>query len=369
VLRILHVIDSLGPGGAQLVLENTVRFSDRSRFAHTVAALHGRGVYADKLEALGVPVLSFADSRKDPRLVWNFVSAVRLIKPHAVHLHLAASCFLGEWLKPFFPRGTRLVCNLQNVYRDNRDFPYQNALEALTYRRSDALIACSRAVARSLRLKRRSHARLHIVYNGVDEALLSGGDQEERLAMREALGLSNRQVVVLSACRLATQKNLDYGLEVMGALRRLGRTPVYVIAGTGPEEERLLAKAKQLGLGGDAVRFLGYRTDVARLLRAADFYLMPSLFEGLPLVLAEAMGSGAVCVVTPFDVIPEMIRDGKTGVVIPFKNADAAAEKIAAAIDAPEALQAMSRRALKVARRQFSAQQMARRVEKIYAAL
>jgi glycosyltransferase involved in cell wall biosynthesis len=365
-LRILHLLDSLGPGGAQLAVENLVRHGDHERFEYRVVSLHGRGVYAERLRELGVEVISLGDKRANPMMPYRLLKFIRNWRPDIVHSHLVVSHFLAELVWPFVPRGTRLVQILQNVVAQSTDYPYQNALERLIYRRSHAIVAVSRAVARSFRRVHPNRA-VRVVYNGVTDGLLAGRDEAARRRIRADAGLREDQPLFLSAARLIGQKNIAYGLEVFEAYRRRVPDAHYWIAGSGPDEPLLRARAQELGLQ-ESVSFLGYRNDVPDLLSAADLYLMPSRFEGLPLVLIEALGSGAIPVVTPFAAAAEVVRDGWNGVTIPFAKPEVAAELLLPLGDR-SARAVMAARGLKVARRRFAASAMAAAIHQIYSSV
>ncbi|CAN5305022.1 glycosyltransferase family 1 protein [soil metagenome] len=364
-LRVLHIIDSLGLGGAQSVVENIVRCSDRERFQHEVTSLHGAGPYMARLRNLGVGADSLADSRSNPLLPWKLVRRVREFRPHVVHAHLLVSVFLAEKLRWFFPRGTAVFSHLHNDHGATQDFPYQKYLEAVSFRGSNLLVACSGSVAQSFRNGMHRHAPIRVVRNGVDDALLRGKNEDVRRAVRAREGVADGDIVFLSACRLASQKNLRYALEVFAALTKRRANLRYWIAGTGEEKPLLKQRAKDLGVD-DAVRFLDFRDDVPDLMQAADFYLMPSLFEGLPMGLVEAMGSLTPPIVTPFSVTREMIRDGRNGIVIPFKDAALAAVRIAPAMEDAAMRERLGRNAANVAVSRFSASQMTARMESLY---
>lgn len=140
-------------------------------------------------------------------------------------------------------------------------------------------------------------------------------DVHRRAEVRASLGLGDEAAV---ACigRLAPQKNLGFALNVLGRLVERGAPVSLVVVGDGDEREALVAAAGESGLS-DRVRFLGARNDVADLLQGMDALLMPSLFEGLPVVLVEAQAASLPCVVS--DTVS---RDADIGGDVTFVSLD-----------------------------------------------
>lgn len=152
-----------------------------------------------------------------------------------------------------------------------------------------------------------------------------------------ARGASTDARGLLFVGRLVPRKGAAVLIESLALLRAAGRDVVLDIAGDGPERDRLAALAAERGLGG-AVRFLGPldEADVARALGEADILVVPSLSEGLPAVIMEAMASGLPVVASAIDAIPELVRDGQTGRLVPPGDPVRLAAAIADFLDSPE---------------------------------
>lgn len=186
-------------------------------------------------------------------------------------------------------------------------------------RRSEARVAVSDTTADFLAeacgLERET---IDIIPNGVD---VPAGD---RARVRSELGLPDDELLVLAVGNLYPVKGHR---TLVGAVARLTDLPLrwsVAIAGRGDEEAGLRDLIASRGLG-DRVRLLGLRTDVPDLLAAADVFVMPSLSEGLPLALLEAMSAGVPVVASAVGGIPTVIREGETGMLVPPSDADALA--------------------------------------------
>jgi glycosyltransferase involved in cell wall biosynthesis len=140
--------------------------------------------------------------------------------------------------------------------------------------------------------------------------------RDERSRFCEELGLHPDGLFVLSVGRLTEQKGHTYLLDTIPAILEQFPDTVFAIAGDGPLRAELEAKAIQLGIS-HSVRFLGTRSDVPELLQMADVFVLPSLWEGLPIALLEAMGAGLPVIATRVEGVEEIIVDGENGLLVP----------------------------------------------------
>jgi len=364
----MHVIDSLNAGGAQSVLLNLLSAEPGMRRRSIVVVLHGPGLLAKSYRAAGIKVRHLARSRMDPAIPIKLVRAVRAYRPQIVHAHLVVSCMLAEWFRMFFPRGTRVVCHLHNLHAAHGEDLYQDYLEHRLYKFCDGVIACSAAVARSLRSRPSGcRVRIAVVPNALPESSFTGLSRSAGLAARRALRIPAHTPIVLCVGRLVVQKNFRYALDVFAKLRET-HDALLLMAGDGQERVLLTDYAHELGIAGH-VRFLGFRGDIPQLMHAADLLLVTSTEEAFGLVIVEAAARGFPTVATPFAAAHEVIRDGKTGVLIPYGDPAAGATTLAELLDDRERLDAMGEAALRFARARFTTREMARRLLKFYASL
>jgi glycosyltransferase involved in cell wall biosynthesis len=155
----------------------------------------------------------------------------------------------------------------------------------------------------------------------------------------------------------------DHG-TLLHALSRLPATRV-AIAGRGDEEERLRGLAVNLGLG-DRMHLLGLRDDVETVLAAADVFVQPSLSEGLPLAVLEAMGNGLPVVATRVGGVPEALVDGKTGFLVPPGDPEALAAALKRVLDSADRGACMGSAARERAEAEFSVDRMTDRYRQLY---
>jgi teichuronic acid biosynthesis glycosyltransferase TuaC len=209
---------------------------------------------------------------------------------------------------------------------------------------------------------------VRVVPNGADTRVFFPRDRTE---MRRRLGLPQGERIISFVGKLEPRKGVDHLIEAMGLLaKRPARTPLLVMAGIGPMQAGLEERARALGIG-DRVRFVGKvpHDDVALWMAAGDVFVLPSLSEGLPTVVCEAMNVGLPVVATAVDGTPEIVRDGDTGLLVAPRDPVALADALARVIENPELAAAMSVRALEVGRAEYTWAANAAQMSAIYAEL
>jgi glycosyltransferase involved in cell wall biosynthesis len=201
--------------------------------------------------------------------------------------------------------------------------------------------------------------KLRIVHCGVDLAAYP-------LAVRPPGG----PCTVLDVGRLVPEKGHAVLVEAVARVVRAGADVRLVVAGDGPEREALAADAARAGLG-DRATFLGAvgQDRMAALYGTADVFCLPSFAEGVPVVLMEAMATGMPVVTTPIAGIPELVRDGEEGLLVPPGRADLLADAIAGlAVDAGRRA-ALGRRGRARVEAEFDVGREARRLARLFAAV
>jgi glycosyltransferase involved in cell wall biosynthesis len=357
--KILHVIDSFDLGGAQEALVNLIAFTDRARFAPEVATMHGRGIYWERFRALGVPVHSLSPHKFLPLYVWNLLHLLAKRRYDVVHCHLIAANLVAKPLAALL--GVRVRFNhdqANDEYRHRQKL--RLALDTLANRLSTHICAVSASIVDFLK----THEcvpddRVSLVHNAVDLHRFTPAP-ERRAELRRAWNLPPDAPVIAGIGRLNYQKNFELFIEIAREVRRTHPQVIFVIAGVGPEERALKARA------GDGVRFLGLVADTAKLYDAIDLLLMPSRFEGLPMTLLEAMAMRVPAVASRLDGIAEIIEDGADGLLATPGERDEFAAHLRTLLGDPKRRAQLAEQAFIKVSRHFSAERMAREVEALY---
>ncbi len=201
--------------------------------------------------------------------------------------------------------------------------------------------------------------KVSVVRNGIEvEALV----ERSRLPLQGAVDFeaSDRPIVLIPA-RLHKQKG---HADLLKAATKVPHVR-FLLAGDGPERQSLETLAKVLGVS-SRVSFLGERADVPSLLASSDVFVLPSLYEGLPVSVLEAMAVGTPVVATSVGGTDEAVQDGVTGVLVPPGQPDRLAEAIARVVADRATAEEMSLKAKQCVRELFSSESMAAGVLAVY---
>lgn len=356
MMRVLHVIDSLDLGGAQAVVVNLARFRDRANVEMVVAAMHGRGVFADELEAEGVRVISLSAAKFPPCYLLALPRLLRRERFDVAHFHLFGSNWIAKPLAAACGVPVRVNHDHCN---DRARAGWKLAVDRLTNRWSSHVLAVSRSTAEDV-VRRVGVAAEGVTClpNGVDTGRFRPAGPEARASARAKLGVPSTGIVVAGLGRLHPQKNWPLFLEVAREFPEVQ----FVIAGTGPQERNLRAAA------GGNVHFAGHR-DPVEVLAAADVFLLTSDYEGMPMTLLEAMACGVVPVVSAVDGCRDILGDGVGGELAEAGSARDFVEKLGPLIASAELRAALGGAARDKVLRSYDARAQTAAVEELYAKL
>jgi glycosyltransferase involved in cell wall biosynthesis len=200
--------------------------------------------------------------------------------------------------------------------------------------------------------------KVHLVPNAIDPVGLA--DQPRSYNTDGPLSL-------VYVGRLVRSKGLFELIEALKELKRAGREFRFSIAGGGPDQTELIAATERADLK-DRVQFLGsvFAAEKRRLWLESDLFVLPTYTEGLPYSLLEAMAAGCVPIATPVAAIPDVMRDGEHGLLVPVKNPGALASAVAALDDDREGLIRMAEAARRRVLEQYTVARLADDFHKLY---
>lgn len=225
--------------------------------------------------------------------------------------------------------------------------------------RVDRYVAVSDEVARGLRATPLfPRKKIEVIRNGIR---FDAAAADERGAARARLTGDSRRRVVLTLARLDPQKGLS---DLVRAAEFLPEA-VFAVAGEGPERERLEAEARAAGVAGRFL-LLGHREDTASLLAACDVFVLPSLYEGLPLAVLEAMAARRPVVATRVGGTDEAVRDEETGLLVPPQRPELLARAIGRLLDDADLASRLAASGADLVAREFSAARMVRETADLY---
>ena len=363
-LRVLTLVDHLIPwGGAERLAMTVALRLDQARFERVLCASRSADpALVSELEEGGVEVLSL--ERRSRATIWQWaplLAELRRRRVDVVHAHMFHSNVWGT----FFGRlaGVPVVVAHEHTWSFQGE-PLRRLLDRrLVARGADVFLAVSSEDRRRMiEVEGIDPAAIRIVLNGIPAPTRGSGD------VRRELGIPARAPVIGTVSVLRKQKALDVLLRAAATL--LSEFPALriLVAGVGPEEERLRSLAAELGLE-SAVTMLGLRGDVPDVLAALDVFVSSSDFEGTPLALIEAMAAGRPIVATRVGGVPDLIDEGIHGRLVEPREPEALAKAVAELLRDPKQRAELGARALERQRRELGVDAMIRRLEDLYESL
>ncbi len=323
-LRVCQLITTLGIGGAERGLYELVTRMDRRRFEVEVFALRDGSVSA-RLAAAGIPVTVLGLRGK-----WDILKLPRLTKLirnghfDLLHTHLFHADLAGRPAAKAagVPHLVHTVWTAEGRFR-----PWQFAYARLLKQCCDRIVCVSQSVRDHHAEKSKLPDDAYIVIPWGVDADKFRRDEASRRAARDEWQLADGDVLLAFVGRLEFYKGIETLLAALGKLASAGRGVRAVIAGDGPQRqavEEFIAQSP----GGGLVRMLGMVSDVPGVLSAADVYVMPSLWEGWPLALGEAMSASLPAIGTDVPGIRDLIVPEQTGLLVERQDAEALAAAI-----------------------------------------
>jgi glycosyltransferase involved in cell wall biosynthesis len=366
---VFQVLPSLEVGGAERLVVHLMEHLSRERFAPVCICLESpRGThYEARVRALGAPLHFLSKGAGASGGVLRQLSALfRQYRPAVVHTHIIGLNYAYPLMLRYrTPARVHTVHSLAPREVGVRVGAWVRTL-AFRYRFGGVVPV---AVAEEVR------ASIQQLYGYPDPPLIPNGvptdeyapDPDRRARWRQAHGIEPHAMVLVHVGRFATPKNHALLIEAFAQVRT--DAPLYLLLVGGGELE-VAVRAQVAGLGLEPrVRFLGIRADVVDILQASDVFVLSSRVEGNPMSVMEAMAAGLPVVSTAVGGVPELVREGEMGLLVPPNDAGALAQAVQALVDAPARRQAMGAAARQHAVAHFDIRHTVRGYEQLYEGL
>ena len=350
-------------GGTQRHLLEVLRLIDRSRFTPIVISAKGTGPLGAVVRAAGVELVEL---QLGPSMVSrDFVRCVREATAVLRERRVAVVQYF-EWRAGLIAiaaarraGGCRLIAARRSVPKERG---MQRALAELVVRIADRIVVN----AEMLRPSGGAGRRTDVIPSGVDTGRFAPG--RDREAAKTGLGFVPETALIGTVGRLEPRKGTDTLLDAVAALGAARPDVALVVVGEGPLRGELAARAERLGIAA-RVRLLGDRADVDDVLAALDVFVLPSRTEGMSNALLEAMAMALPVVATAVGGTPEVIADGRSGLLVPSDDPAAMAAAIGRVLADPARGRGLGEVARSVVEERYGARSMVRRLEGIYAAV
>lgn len=294
-IRILMVNYKMQCAGIESFIMNMYRNVDRDRIQFDFLVHYKeKQFYDEEIEAMGGKIYRLS-IREDNNFIKYFSDLNHFFENHPeykiVHGHMES--FGGFYLKSAKQYGVPVRIAHSHIAQRNRGG--KGILKAYLNKSfgkyATDLFACSEISGRFIF---GNNQKFTVYKNAIDSALFKF-DSNIRQIVRRELGLTEEQFVVGHVGRFNTQKNHTFLIDIMNIIHQKNRNAVLLLIGEGDLEKNIHEKVEKLGLN-NCVRFLGARRDVCKLYQAMDVFILPSLFEGLPVSGIEAQAAGLKCI-------------------------------------------------------------------------
>lgn len=316
-IRVVYLVHTLAVGGAEEMVLNLVRHL-LGRFEPVVVCIDHAGPIGAEVEKTGVAfhALGLQPGLRRPADLWRLQQFLHSIQPTIVHTFLLTASLYGRFAA-MLARVPIVIGTEVNIYE--RKQPLHRAAERWLMQHTDAVVASAESV-REFYIKQVSAEpdKVAVIYNAVDWSQLDANRSRDQLRAEFGVPLDAPLAGIIA--RLTEQKAHRVLFEALASSPELAALHLLVV-GDGELRDDLKRRVEQLGLAG-RVHFAGARRDLGNILGAIDMFLMPSLWEGLPLSLVLAMGANLPVVASRVAGIPEVVRDGVSGLLV--KPGDAA---------------------------------------------
>ncbi len=368
-INVLHVIDKLSMDGvnpsscAKLLVSWSEHLSVGRDCRMSVCTLRDPDLGGAYLEQRGMTVHYLPFGKYSPRNVNGILRLIQRQAPDILHLHGYSAANFG--------RLAARRAGIVNVVHEHAVLPaqpHQYVADFLLRPLTDSAVAVSSNVRDfMIRTRHIPRTKIRVVPNGVDLTEFCPTEVRDVAARRRQRGLPERARLVGTVTRFRAEKGTEFLLRAAPEVLNRCTDTIFVILGDGPLKPDLERLAVDLGIR-ESVRFVGFQRDVPEWLSMFDVNVIPSLTEGFPLSLIEAMAAGNAVVASAVGAIGEVADDGRTALLVPPKDPARLAAKIVHLLTHPDVAASLSASAQEASRK-YDAQSSAAALRELYTQL
>ena len=352
-VRVVHLVTTLAIGGLEKVVLDLVRFGSPDRFTMRVVCLDDSGVLEDRFAMLGVEVDVIGTAGSVPARILRLARRLKMLKPHVLHTHNPQAHLHGALAARLARVPVVVHTKHGRHYEDHVALAWLNRLASRWTSRLVAVSDDAASVAREMEGVPAGGVR--VIHNGIDTQMFAAREPRPLLAPMRAVTVGR-----LSAIK-------DHATLLRAVRRVVDQVPTFRldIVGDGPERAGLEALRQTLGLR-QTVHFHGYHEDVSGFLAGADFFVLPSISEGLSIALLEAMAAGLPTIATDVGGNREVVVPGETGYLIPSRAPDVLAAVMLRMQSDTAGIERMGRAARRRVEEHFNVRRVVQQYEALY---
>lgn len=321
MLKVLYVHNSLDLGGAQSVRYMFLKHLKPDLIDVSICCLGRKGEFGEKIEKMGYKIQAFNRPYGLGNLSTTF-ALYRYIKKNNFDI-IHSSLFYANYhaaLAARLAKARFLILEEHGEHRmhDKKRHFFYRYISQKVAEKSHIVVCCSDYIKNGIsRAYKVDTGKVSVLKNLIDDKKCE--IKRDRMSIRKELNIPEDAFVMVNVASLSWVKNQHILID---AVKKMATKKIFlIIAGDGPLRSELEARAVDEGVA-DKIRFLGWREDVVDCLNAGDVFVLPSLSEGLPISLLEAMSLGLPCIASRVGGMQEALNDGVTGIMIEPGNLD-----------------------------------------------
>lgn len=359
--RILHFIGSLETGGTENMLLTYLKNTKNEGLEHIVCTVYDRGALRDRFKEAGIRVVSLNLPNKImlPLAIFKFSDMIELLHPDVVHSYLLQENLIARIVCKF--KNKKLICGKRDT--DRHKLFLKVWLDRLTIGMAGMNISNSTAGVNELRSYGVPGKKVLYVPNGKKVYQLE--KIMKKMDAKRKLGFAPEEILLGCVARLYKFKGHEYLIRAMPKVIEENPKAKLLIIGDGEMKVNLVKIRDKLGLS-NSILFLGERKDVPEILSAIDIFVFPSLREGMPGALMEAMAAGLPVIATDIDGNKELIQNGENGILVPVKDSEHLTSAINNLISNPNSMHDFAKNARDTIKNEFGIELMVKKLDKIY---
>lgn len=367
-IKVTHLIDHLGAGGAQEIIRDLLYNLDKNKFEQEIICCFNRDKYGEEFEKNGFRVhylnlgeyneLNIALKILSPLTYWKLRKIFRNSQTDIINIHLYFSLIAGSIFNTLFHR-SKTVYTMHAMKNQLESFFYLFKIFSFFIDTIVADIEEIKTEFKTLGIRESKIVTINFATNFFDLP------KNNNNSIRKEFSISHDSPVILNIARLHKHKGQVYLIKAFKKVLEKSPKAKLIIVGNGEEEDNIKQLIKSLNLE-KSVILPGFRRDILDILDASDIFVLPSINEGLGMVTLQAMSRKKPIIAFQTGALDRLIINNETGFLVPAKNIGELAEKIVKLIDDPELKLRIGENCFKVIRDNFNLKTFAQKYEHEY---
>ncbi len=361
-INVVHLVEELTIGGLEKILTTIVLYLNKEKYNVSVWCLREGGFFADELikEGIDVKVLHISTSR-NPLNIYKLYKLLKNRKFDVIHTHAYSAGTIGR-ISAFLAGVPVIISHNQNVYGHYNK--YYHFMEWLLSHVTDSIICVSDMVKKfTNETQGIDTKRLVTIYNGIENIRSVSGEKTSDL--KKELGIPVNNSVIGTVAQFSGKKGLGYLIKSASILLKHRKDVNFLLVGDGTTKDELKYLCHNLKIENNVV-FAGERSDIPEMLSLIDIFVLPSITEGLPLALLEAMACGKPVVATSVGGVPEIVKNGLNGILVQPKDPEALHGAMKELLNNADMREKMGHEGRMICEKGFSSRVMVDRIEDLY---